>query len=119
MLMILVGHLLLALPILAMAVYFKKKQPAKINAFVGYRTRASMKNEAAWKEANRFSAELQFKLAIVFVFFEVLSYFVIGGIESFYVCSAFLTVASISVIPITEYQLKRQFSNKSDSHVAI
>lgn len=95
-----------------MALFFKQKQPGKINRLLGYRTAASMKNDETWKEANRFSTDLQLKFTIAFIVFEILSFLLIGGITSFYLSCTVLTIISISVIPITEAHLRKNFDKE-------
>lgn len=48
------------IPILIIVVGFimNKYPPKKINIFVGYRTSNSMKNDNAWKEANKYCGKL-------------------------------------------------------------
>ncbi|MCF0057212.1 hypothetical protein LXL81_15705 [Dyadobacter sp. CY356] len=68
-----------------------------------------MKNIDTWIEANNFSSDLQVKLALLFIIFQAISYFLIGGLNSVLFSCVFLTATSIAVIPITEYHLKKKF----------
>lgn len=56
-----------------------KRPPKKINWFVGYRTRKSMKNEKVWEKANRYCGKLWIiiglMMVIVAVILNVLLYF--------------------------------------------
>lgn len=110
--MILFAHVILAIMILTLTGYFRTYQPDKVNRIFGYRTSFSMKNQETWKEANQFSSRLQFKFALFFTVFTLFSYFLIGGITSFYLSCAFLTVISIAVIPLTEYHLRKKFDHQ-------
>ncbi|MEM7186945.1 MAG: SdpI family protein [Bacteroidota bacterium] len=43
---------------LLLALFFRRKPPAKINHLYGYRTKRSMKNQATWKAGNDYSARM-------------------------------------------------------------
>lgn len=45
--------------------FFSKNVPIGINAFCGYRTKRSMKNENTWQFANRYWGRLVSKLAVL------------------------------------------------------
>lgn len=110
--MILTAHIFLAIIISALSIYFKSRPPKGMNPLYGYRTRTSMRNPDTWEEANRFSAGLQVKFALAFVGFDMLSYCLIGGLNSFYLSCSFLTLGSIAIIPITEYHLRNTFDQE-------
>lgn len=107
--MILLTHIILAVLILGLTFYFKTNQPENINSLYGYRTKSSMKSIDSWRAGNEFSNRLQVKFALLFIVFEVFSYFLVGGINSIILSCVFLTVTSIAVIPITESYLKKKF----------
>ena len=56
-----------------------KRPPKKVNWFVGYRTRKSMKNEKVWEEANRYCGKLWIiiglAMIVVAILLNVLFYF--------------------------------------------
>lgn len=105
---ILLGHIGFMICSLAVAVAIRFFKPTKINPFVGYRTPLAMTNEETWKEANRYSARVQLWASIIFCVLAVSSYLIIGGLTSFYLCSFLLAISSVSVIPITEYHLRKK-----------
>ena len=106
---ILIGHFFLAASFIGMALFFQKKQPDSINPLFGYRTPFSMKNQQVWKEANRFSSQAMWVVAGLLVVFQGFSYWFIGGLESFTASGAFLAVASVGVLPVTEIHLRKMF----------
>jgi len=114
---ILLGHIGLMLCSLAVAVAIRFFKPSKINRFVGYRTPLAMANEETWTEANRYSVRIQLWAAIIFCVLATGSYLIIGGLTSFYLCSFLLAISSISVIPITEYHLRKKF-NSNGNHLS-
>ena len=110
--MILSAHIFLSIIILGLSAYFKIKRPENINGLFGYRSSFSMKNRETWKEGNKFSSDLQVKFALLFIAFEAISYFIIGGLNSFYLSCGFLTIISIAVIPLTEHHLRKNFDKE-------
>ena len=56
-----------------------KRPPKKVNWFVGYRTRKSMKNEKVWERANRYCGKLWIitglAMIVVAILLNVLFYF--------------------------------------------
>lgn len=106
---ILLGHIGFMLCSIFVVMLLRFVKPGKNNSFVGYRTPLSMKNEETWREANRYSARIQIWVSIIFCMLTVSSYLLVGGMTSFYLCSFLLAIMSISVIPITEYNLRKKF----------
>ena len=106
---ILIGHALLASFFTAVAVFFKKKQPKSINAWFGYRTPFSTKNQRVWEEANQYSTNATLVVAGLLILFQAIAYSLVGGLQSFTASATFLAVASVLVLPITEMHLKKVF----------
>ena len=113
--MILTGHIILAVTYLGIALIFRVKQPQNINYLYGYRTSFSMKNAETWREANIYSSNLMFKSAIVFIIFEIFSYFLIGGKDSITASAICLTILSVAVIPFTEIHLRKKFDKNGQA----
>ena len=111
---ILLGHLLFMLCSLLIAIVAKSVELQKTNTFFGYRTPFALKNNKTWKEANRYSARVQILASIVFCVLAAGSYLVIGGLTSFYLCSFLLALSSISIVPITEYHLRKKFDSNGN-----
>ncbi|MBR5227947.1 MAG: SdpI family protein [Clostridia bacterium] len=54
--------------IILLAGYLMNKYPPKkVNWFIGYRTRTSMKDENSWEEANRYCGELWMKIGVIMI----------------------------------------------------
>lgn len=49
-----------------------KYPPKKVNWFVGYRTRKSMKDEKVWKIANQYCGKLWIKIGVIMLILSVL-----------------------------------------------
>ena len=67
-------YVLFLIPILIMIVglIMFKYPPKKINIFVGYRTKKSMKNEKAWKKANQYCGKIWMLMGLIMVFVSIL-----------------------------------------------
>ena len=57
-----VSNLILPVLMIVLGKVFMKKPPKQINGFYGYRTRRSMKNQAAWDFSNFFCVKLWRKM---------------------------------------------------------
>ena len=62
-------YVIYIIPILItlIGVLMYKRPPKKINWFVGYRTRKSMKNEKVWEKANRYCGKLWIIIGVAMV----------------------------------------------------
>ena len=61
--------------------YYKKKAPAEINAFVGYRTRLSMQNRETWEYAHHFFGRLWQISGLILLPLTVLGMLLLWGAE--------------------------------------
>jgi len=102
-------HLAFGPLILLVAWIFKKNPPKRINAFYGYRTSTSMKSQAAWEEANRFSANVMIWMAGAAILYQLVTQVFFGFIVSFPTSGVFLAITQLATIPITELHLKSIF----------
>jgi len=82
LLMLFIGMLLLKMP------------PKKINFFIGYRTKKSMKNEKNWNFANQYCGKLCIKLGLLILLISILIFLLT------YFKLLILTEISISIIMI-------------------
>ncbi|GAB3932531.1 SdpI family protein [Mucilaginibacter myungsuensis] len=101
----------------------KKWQPKKINSLYGYRTTASMQNQQAWDEANRYSANLMINLGWVLIAIGVITaaglYFIPTSEEVFAAITLISILgscfASVAVLLTkTERHLEKTFSDKNN-----
>ncbi len=111
---IILGHIVLGFSFFLLTLYFKISNVDNINHLIGYRTPLSMKNKDTLKEANEYSLKLQYQFSLFFLLVELISYLIIGGMVSFYLCSGILTIISIAVIPLTELHLKKTFNKDGE-----
>lgn len=101
-------HLALGPLVLILAVVMMLFPPGKINHLYGYRTLRSMKNQQAWDFANRFSARYMVVAAVVVCLVQISTIMWLSLKQSFVVSAICMTVALISVIPVTEWKLREK-----------
>lgn len=67
-------YVIYIIPILITVIGFLmyKRPPKKINWFVGYRTRKSMKNQEVWEKANRYCGKLCIIVGLIMVVVSVI-----------------------------------------------
>lgn len=99
--MLLIGYLMFKYP------------PKKINFLIGYRTRASMKNERVWKEANQYFGILLIKygcgmLAAVLLFSVLVWLKTIAFTEFVLII---IVLVQVIVIVITALQVDKKIRN--------
>lgn len=109
---ILIAHLFFAFGFLGLCLYFKRHIPKSINSWYGYRTTTSMKSQATWDEANRYSAQIMLYVAYIYCALTVISYFTIKGLESFQFCGVALVIMPLSTIVFTELHLNKKFDKE-------
>jgi uncharacterized membrane protein len=108
---ILLLHLLIGLSLWPFAILFKLKPPPRINHWYGYRTKRSMKSQVSWDAANRYSSKVFIYIVAAINLFQLCTYFLFDGEMSLILSTAFMTIAVISMIPITERYLKNRFGS--------
>lgn len=89
--------------------------PKKINAGYGYRTKASMRNQQTWEEANRYSSKLMLFCGIALVITGVLSFFVSSLSQTGIITGTILTfLFTLLPVPLTERHLKKLFDKEGN-----
>jgi len=111
-LILIAGHIVLALGFLLLSFYFKKNPPKTINSWYGYRTHSSTKNQNTWDEANRFSGQTMVRLSILYCLISLILYFKVGGQSSFQLSGMILAALSVSTLIFTEVHLKKMFDKE-------
>ena len=82
----------------------------KINTGYGYRTKASMRNQQTWQEANRYSSKLMLFCGIALVIIALLSFFVSFLSQTGTITGTILTfLFTLLPIPLKERHLKKLF----------
>ena len=102
-------HLLLGPLLLGIAVFFRFHPPAEINGVYGYRTAVSMRSQAAWDEAQRYSADVMIVAAGAVVVCQILCGLTMKPSLSLVVSTLLLLGAVFATLPITETHLNRMF----------
>ncbi len=95
---------------------FLKYPPKKINPFVGYRTRLSMRNQQTWDEGNRYSNKLMMRLGAALVLAGIVFYFIpldpmagtIAGVLT-------VVAAAVLLLYLTEKHLRSLFDEEGNS----
>lgn len=94
-----------------------KHPPKKINAFYGYRTSRSMKNDETWKFAHDYCGRLWIKLGFVLIIPTIIAMlpFVHGSVKNIAIVTLIaqfiqVLVLILSVIPV-ESALKKNFED--------
>ncbi len=102
-------HLFIGPVILGIAIFFRVYPPAEINHSYGYRTASSMCSQAAWDEAQVYSANIMIVAGVVVVLYQVLSSALMRPGLSLATSVILLLLAIFAVLPITEAHLKNSF----------
>jgi uncharacterized membrane protein len=101
-------HLIVGPLFLFISIIYRALLPKKINPLYGYRTARSMKSQAAWDYANKFSATWMVYLAITLIPFQLLAYYFIEGKNSVLFSAGYFISGLILLIIITELKLKQK-----------
>ena len=104
---------------LVLAIIFKLFPPKSINNIYGYRTSYSMRSQAVWDEANRFSCNLMVGTGVIVIIAQIISHFMLEVGLSLTVPIVLLVVLLIAIIPITERHLRKNFDKEGNPHSAI
>jgi uncharacterized membrane protein len=91
----------------------KKFAPKKINHLYGYRTQRSMKNQATWEVAHKFSSLVFFKVSLYSFFIPVGLYFLYPQLNVL-ITVVTNTLLLLYVIYATEKQLKTRFDTQGN-----
>ncbi len=91
----------------------KKFAPKKINHLYGYRTQRSMKNQATWEVAHKYSSLVFFKVSLYSFFIPVGLYFLYPQLNVL-ITVVTNTLLLLYVIYATEKQLKTRFDTQGN-----
>lgn len=104
---IIILHLFTGAVLLGVGLLMKLIPPKKINSFYGYRTPRSMKNQAAWDEANAYCATWMLWAGISTVLIQGVLYFAIGGHKSVLMSLGYYLAWVVVSVFLTERRLKK------------
>jgi len=107
-------HFLLGPLILLFALLYKIFQPKDINGRIGYRTARSMQSREAWQAANEFAANGLLIAALMTLLVQVIAGLSLDDLTGIIVSVVFETVALVSLIPMTESHLKKNFDGEGN-----
>lgn len=107
----------LAIPIIMiiLGIGFIKSAPKHANAFFGYRTPMSVKNDDTWEFAQHYCGRLWFKLGLIlFVITAVAICFLVGKSENTInnytsIFTIIQTIVLLLSVPFTEIALRKNF----------
>jgi len=90
-----------------------KRPPRRIKSYIGYRTRRSMKSQAAWDFAQVYSGKVLFYCGIALVVLALLC-LPVTAVSGFTVFIPTLLVLAFTMLPLylTERKLKTQFDQQ-------
>ena len=87
--------------------------PKKINSSYGYRTKASMRNQQTWEEANRYSSKLMLFCGLALPIIGLLSFFVSFLKQTGIIAGTILTfLFTLLPIPLTERHLRKNLAKR-------
>ena len=99
--------------LIVMSVIAIRFPPKKINSTYGYRTKASMRNQQTWEEANRYSSKLMLLCGAILAVTGLLSFFMSSLNQTSTITGTILTLlCSLLPIPLTERHLKKLFDKE-------
>ena len=97
-------------------VLLNRFSPKKINAFYGYRTQLSIKNQATWDEGNKYSSKLMMLFSLLFLVIEVSAIAFLGTKSAVLIPFFLVTLIVISIIIIVKTERHLQsFIKENDS----
>ena len=101
-------HILIAVIMLSISLFFFFKPPLEINPYFGYRTPRSTVNVDTWKAANTYSARLLLIATVLFTLGQIALIKFIGGNKSLIYTSILLVLPPMIPVFSTSYHLTRE-----------
>ncbi len=89
--------------------------PKEINSLYGYRTKSSMKNQQTWDEANRYSSKLMLAVSIIAIIISALIVYIFKTEKAILISVVITLLLIVSVIPLTEWHLKKKFGPEAEA----
>lgn len=102
----LIVNVVLALFILGLSFWFKFNRPKKIDDWIGYRTKSSMKSQENWDLAQFYWSTILVQLSLLVVGVQLLTYLLINPVIAiFLTCFLWVLILFVSIY-LTEKKLK-------------
>jgi len=106
-----VDYLIFPFVILLLSVVFFTYQPKKINYFLGYRTKNSLKNQKAWNYANKLASRL---FLVLSVFMTLICFgFYKYKIDHYFILLP-ISIEIIIIYVVIENRLNKLFHDKEE-----
>lgn len=94
---------------------FRFFPPQKINPFLGYRTKSSMRNQETWEIANRFAARLMTQLGIMLAAVGVITFALPAtGLTGVGIGIALVLLSAFMQFFFTEKYLRKTFDERGN-----
>ncbi len=103
---------MLAFSSMLIATLGKLVRPEEPNSMMGYRTKRSMKSQAAWDFANEYAGNLMMWTSIASITLQIFTFFTMEAMVSIYVALGAIMISMFVVIGFTEYQLAQRFDKQ-------
>ncbi len=94
---LLISVMIVPVTLFIVSLIFKKHPPKEINSIYGYRTNGSRKSERAWDFAQKYSANLLFKLSTILI---VVSVLICAAVRIFSISATALLMLIVMVIDL-------------------
>ncbi|MDD3223891.1 MAG: SdpI family protein [Clostridium sp.] len=115
-----INYLIVPFIMLFFGVIFRKHAPKDINAFYGYRTSMSTKNEDTWKFANEYMGRLWTKLGLIMLIISIAAIVIVYSFDNKFINtldSILLLIQAVvlvaSIFPI-EKALRKNFDKNGN-----
>ncbi|OEK01692.1 hypothetical protein BFP97_09260 [Roseivirga sp. 4D4] len=109
---LIIAHVMLAFSSVLIGTLGKLVRPEEPNSMMGYRTKRSMKSQAAWDFANEYAGNLMMWTSIASITIQIFAYFTMEAMVAIYVAIGAITVSMFVVMGLTEYQLAQRFDKQ-------
>lgn len=111
---LIIAHVMLGFSSILVATLGKLVRPESPNGMVGYRTKRSMKSQAAWDFANEYAGNLMMWCSLATIAIQIFSYFVFSSEIALYITIGALMLGMFVAIGFTEYQLSQRFDKEGN-----
>jgi uncharacterized membrane protein len=111
---LLVAHITVAGSVILSGLLSFLLKPDKPSKIMGYRTKRSMKSDAAWKFSNDKFAILMLWNSLVTLTIQIFTYFTMTGLASILITTGALTIGIGISFVLVDVQLKNNFDQEGE-----
>lgn len=113
-------YVIFIMPLLVtvVGILMNKHSPKKVNYFIGYRTRKSMRDEKVWKMANEYCWKLWIKIGLIMIVIAFLLYILIC-LKKIILTETLLTIIIFcEIVPIllSGLMIEKKIKNRGDKN---